>query len=251
MDEQIALLLALLLAHFIADFYLQPMHWVHNRNTYHYKSTKLALHVLVHGVLSATVLIAWEHIYGLGEWPGVLLATLSIMLSHWLIDVGKSYTRGGIIPFVVDQLAHIMVIISLCLWLSDADTLTQWASQGLSTQSLWVTLLAYALVLNPCSVAIRMLLERWQLPCSHNEQQLPQAGHSIGVLERVLMLTFVLIDELAGVGFVLAAKSVFRFGDLTNSKEKHLTEYVMLGTLLSVTLTLAIGLATRALLNTL
>ena len=36
-----------------------------------------------------------------------------------------------------------------------------------------------------------------------------------------------------GIGFLLAAKSVFRFGDLNNSKDRNLTEYVLIGTLLS------------------
>jgi hypothetical protein len=35
------------------------------------------------------------------------------------------------------------------------------------------------------------------------------------------------------VGFILAAKSIFRFGDLTNSRDRNLTEYVLIGTLLS------------------
>ena len=246
MDEQIALLLGLLLAHFIADFYLQPMSWVQDRNTRHFKSSKLLMHTLVHGLLSGCVVILWERTFGLGEWQVMLVPTLSIMISHWLIDVGKSYTQGGIVPFFVDQLAHITVIIGVCVYLNNSDTVRLWFQQLLNSSDFYVVLLAYLLVLNPCSVAIRMLLERWQLPvASTANTALPQAGHSIGLLERLLMLTFILIDQLAVVGFVLAAKSVFRFGDLTNAKEKHLTEYVMLGTLLSVVCTMAIGLLAR------
>ncbi|MEO2280747.1 DUF3307 domain-containing protein [Pseudoalteromonas pernae] len=248
MDDQIALLLGLLLTHFIADFYLQPMSWVLDRNSRHFKSTKLMLHTLTHAALTAVVVMLWECYFGLGEWLVVISATMVIMVTHWLIDVAKSYTRGGIVPFFIDQIAHIVVIITVCLYLNEHDPIMQWLTELTSSSDSYVVLLAYLLVLNPCSVAIRMLLERWQLPQSSSNSAfgaLPQAGHSIGLLERTLMLTFILIDELAGVGFVLAAKSVFRFGDLTNAKEKHLTEYVMLGTLLSVVFTMAIGLLAR------
>ena len=48
-------------------------------------------------------------------------------------------------------------------------------------------------------------------------------------------------QRLSGVGFLLAAKSVFRFGDLKEKNDHKMTEYVMIGTLLSVTITLFIG----------
>ncbi|WP_105254786.1 DUF3307 domain-containing protein [Pseudoalteromonas sp. T1lg75] len=251
MNEQIALLLALLLAHVIADFYLQPLSWVMQRNERHFKSPKLALHMLVHGALSGALLWVWECYYGLGEWLPVLAATAIIMASHWLIDVAKSYSKHGFVPFIIDQGAHILILVALSCYLTDTELLGQWFSAQLMHSNTYVLLLAYLLVLNPSSVAIRMLLERWHLPASiagDKTTTLPQAGHSIGLLERLLMLTFIIIDELAGVGFVLAAKSVFRFGDLTNAKDKQLTEYVMLGTLLSVVITLGIGLTARALL---
>ena len=62
-------------------------------------------------------------------------------------------------------------------------------------------------------------------------------------------MTFVVLNELGGVGFLLAAKSIFRFGDLTRSTDKKLTEYVLLGTLLSVGCSLAIGLILRFIIN--
>ncbi|MFY8272550.1 DUF3307 domain-containing protein [Pseudoalteromonas sp. SSDWG2] len=246
MNEQITLLLGLLLVHFIADFYLQPLTWVHDRNRRHARSLKLVFHTLIHGALSSVILLMWEWHFGLGELLPVVLCSLVIMSTHWLIDVTKSYTNHGIVPFFIDQIAHLCVIVAICIALSEATSLNEWFSALLANQQTYVVLLAYLLVFNPCSVAIRMLLERWQLPqVTSSDASLPQAGHSIGLLERALMLTFILIDELAGVGFVLAAKSIFRFGDLANAQEKHLTEYVMLGTLLSVVFTLAIGLSAK------
>ncbi len=62
-----------------------------------------------------------------------------------------------------------------------------------------------------------------------------------------MVLTLVLQDELAAVGFLLTAKSVLRYGDLRERKDRKLTEYVLLGTLLSISLTLLLGLLTRSL----
>lgn len=55
----------------------------------------------------------------------------------------------------------------------------------------------------------------------------------IGNIERVFILTSVLTSNIEAVGFLLAAKSVFRFGDLNKAKEIKITEYVLLGTLAS------------------
>jgi hypothetical protein len=100
--------------------------------------------------------------------------------------------------------------------------------------------LGYLILLTPASVMIRMLLERWAY-MGAEAASLPRAGNLIGQLERVLLLTCILLDSWAAVGFILAAKSVFRFGDLTASKDRKLTEYVMLGTLVSILTTLCVA----------
>lgn len=72
-------------------------------------------------------------------------------------------------------------------------------------------------------------------------QGLPHAGEWIGYIERVLILTFVITGNVEAVGFLLAAKSVFRFGDLNKAKEIKTTEYVLLGTLVSFTIALFVA----------
>ena len=72
-------------------------------------------------------------------------------------------------------------------------------------------------------------------------QGMPFAGAWIGYIERVLILTFVITDNIEGVGFLLAAKSIFRFGDLNKTREIKITEYVLLGTLASFTIALLVA----------
>lgn len=50
-----------------------------------------------------------------------------------------------------------------------------------------------------------------------------------------------LVGCMEGIGFLLAAKSVFRFGELTKAKEVKITEYVLIGALSSFTIAILIG----------
>lgn len=62
---------------------------------------------------------------------------------------------------------------------------------------------------------------------------LKDAGKYIGMLERLFVFLFVLTNFWEGIGFLLAAKSIFRFGDLKDNNDVKLTEYILIGTLLS------------------
>jgi len=242
------LLVALIIGHLLADFYWQPMSWVNDRNTRHFKAKKLYYHVLVHGVTSALLITLWEYTFGWQQLSSVFLATSIIVISHYFIDIAKSYSNKGVVPFLFDQIAHIIIIIAISIWLTDNLQLTNSVMALLTnSKALWV-IAGYLIILNPSAVFIRMMLERITNHFS-SDGSLPLAGQSIGMLERVLMLTFILLDQFAGLGFLIAAKSVFRFGDLSASKDKKLTEYVMLGTLLSVSVTLFVGLGINYLIS--
>jgi hypothetical protein len=75
-----------------------------------------------------------------------------------------------------------------------------------------------------------------------NTSSLENAGKYIGMLERLFVFVFIITNQWQAIGFLLAAKSVFRFGDLSNAKDRKLTEYILIGTLLSFGLAIAIGL---------
>ena len=63
-------------------------------------------------------------------------------------------------------------------------------------------------------------------------------GRIIGVLERVLLYSFVLQSQYGAIGFILAAKAFTRFKALD---DRPFAEYVLIGTLLSACLALATG----------
>jgi hypothetical protein len=71
---------------------------------------------------------------------------------------------------------------------------------------------------------------------------LKKAGTLIGYLERALILTFVLLDQWGAIGFLLTAKSILRFNDIKGDEQRSLSEYVLLGTLVSFAVSIAVGL---------
>ena len=84
---------------------------------------------------------------------------------------------------------------------------------------------------------------KWSLLEDVNTDSLPSAGKTIGILERLFVFTFIVLGQWSAIGFLLAAKSVFRFSDLSRAKDRKLTEYILIGTLLSFGLAVLIGLA--------
>jgi hypothetical protein len=71
-------------------------------------------------------------------------------------------------------------------------------------------------------------------------------GATIGVLERLLIVTFVLTGAQAAIGFVVAAKTLARFKQLD---DRQFAEYYLLGTLASVSVALGTALLAVAALR--
>ncbi|MGB6037763.1 MAG: DUF3307 domain-containing protein, partial [Cryomorphaceae bacterium] len=86
------------------------------------------------------------------------------------------------------------------------------------------------------------LMSRWIVTEDEENQSLPAAGKYIGMLERLFIFAFVVLNQWSAIGFLITAKSVFRFGDLSRAKDRKLTEYILIGTLLSFGLAILTGL---------
>jgi uncharacterized protein DUF3307 len=73
-----------------------------------------------------------------------------------------------------------------------------------------------------------------------------QVGATIGILERLLIVAFMLASAEAAIGFVIAAKTIARFRLLD---DRDFAEYYLLGTLGSVGVAVITGLAAKAALG--
>jgi len=106
---------------------------------------------------------------------------------------------------------------------------------------------AYLLVWFPASWLVKRLLKPWidQIQ-SGASPTLVNAGAMIGYLERFLILTFILLGEYTAMGFVLALKAAYRFKDTGDHTQ---AEYMLMGTFLSLAITLVVGLTASWLLR--
>lgn len=250
------LLTWLLIAHLLADFPLQPLSWVEDKTRRRARSPLLLLHALLHGVLAACAVAGFSLLHGGLSAAGALATLPVIAISHYIIDLLKvtllaHLSRAG--GFLLDQCLHLAVIVLLWLCLMpEPRSLLAALGTAVTGAQFGLLLLAYLVIYMPMGVLIGQLLAHWtpQMPLSAkaDNDSLLRAGKQIGYLERTLILTFVLIGQIPAIGFLLAAKSIFRFGDLRQSDDKMRTEYVLLGTLFSFTLTIVLGLLVKKLL---
>lgn len=239
--SEIELLVWLIIGHIVADFYLQPSKWVQDKNDRHWRSGALIAHSLVHGVIGGLIIL----LYGSASLYFTVLIFIVITFTHYVFDLIKSYSAQSLKSFLVDQALHLMVLLLVWLLVIDDNMVVSAAFTYVDWKTMSILVGAYLLALKPISVIIKLVLEPLvrQLKESHDEdnQALVNGGRLIGYYERVLILTLTLMSQFAAIGFILAAKSIFRFGDLKDTHSRKLTEYVLLGTLISVTFVLIIG----------
>src|SRR5690606_32302350 len=92
------------------------------------------------------------------------------------------------------------------------------------------------------AILMRILMTNWVLEEDPKNDSLPNAGKYIGMLERLLVFGFIVLQQWAAIGWLVTAKSVFRFSDLSRAKDRKLTEYILIGTLLSFGFAILIGI---------
>jgi hypothetical protein len=222
---------ALLFAHTLADFVFQTAAMVQA------KAGRRPGPLLVHAAIVFFLSIA-----ALGAFHPLLVA---LAVAHLAIDLAKSFApRGRLWPFLSDQAAHLVthaVVAGLApgLWAGGL-----WAGAGWLA-SLMALAAGALIVTRAGGFAVGLLLGPYVTP--ELPKGLTNAGTMIGLLERGLIFTLVLVGQPAGIGFLIAAKSILRYGAATN--EHHASEYVIIGTLASFGWAMLAAWSTLALLT--
>lgn len=236
------LLVKLILAHLIGDFVLQPSHWVSDKEQQKIASPKLYLHLLIHTIL--LLLFIWDSKF--------YLLIFVLILIHGIIDIAKLYLqkeKTKITWFLLDQAFHLLSIF--ILWIIFSKPELDWKA-SFENPNLWIYTTALFFITFVAGIFMQVLLGNWSKAIQERdlaEKSLNQAGKYIGILERLLIFLFIILGRWEGVGFLLAAKSIFRFGDLNGAKDRKLTEYILIGSLLSFSLAIATALIVLALTN--
>ena len=226
------IIIKLLIVHFLGDFILQTDKFNKKKEKHKLRSYHLYIHCLIHG------LITWLLLWQLDYWYIGLL----IFITHLLIDTGKLYLstkKNQRWLFVIDQLLHILMILILATTTTTINFIVNDAVLAL----LWPLLLCIIFLTSPVAIMLKVFFTRWKLTEDDTGiYGLKNAGRWIGMIERLLIFLFIITDNFSAVGLLLTAKSVFRFGDLSKAKNMKLTEYVLIGTLLSFGIAILVGL---------
>lgn len=233
----ISFLIPIFTAHVLADFLLQSDDDVRWKT----KPRVLIKHILIVAVSSYLLLGV------LGAWPYILV----IAIAHALFDFIKSRAKKDrFLYFVIDQLAHVAVITAAVLVMRQTGlTPHPYAPASLLGRPFFILCVLLTGTIVTVKVggitvgyAVRPLLEELEKHAEETggdhvispmERGFEDGGRVIGYLERALILLFVLVNQPAGVGFLIAAKSIFRFGELSDSSRRMEAEYIIIGTLYS------------------
>ena len=205
---------ALFFAHVLADFALQT-DWI-NKNKRH--PGVMALHGAIVLVLSLAAIGHWQ------AWPVFALAA-----AHLGIDCIKTYGGfRGLAGFLGDQAAHLATLAAVAIHAPDLWQSGLWAGMP-ALLPLMALLTGLVVTLKAGQYAVGLLMQGHAVRL--RQRGLKNGGRMIGLLERGLIFFFVLAGQPVGVGFLIAAKSILRFG--TASQDQRTAEYVIIGTLAS------------------
>lgn len=228
---------ALVLAHVLADFVLQTNAMVRDKT----RPSVLALHIAI------VALASWLM---LGVPPEPALIAL-IAGSHAAIDAAKLRWGGvGFRGFALDQSGHLVMIALASALFPGAWAGGLWAGADLATvpgidRLPEVMALAAGLIATVPAGGYAVQALMTAVPAPKYPSSLPRGGRLIGRLERLAILMLVLAEEPAAIGFLVAAKSILRFNEIARDRDRHTSEYVIIGTLASFAWAIAAAFLTR------
>jgi len=241
------LLVCLGTAHVLGDFVLRPGREAQD-------ARKLWV------VLQRALTVAALSYLFCGAWGSWLIPT-GVFLGHTVVDAATvRLRRRDAASFLLEQSAYAAVLIVIAVAAALRGASSYWVSLfgAVYLKVLIVVMGAVFSVLAGGVLigrAVQPLLDEMNRGADGNEaasqgdRGLEHGGRLIGRLERALILLFVLSGQPASVGFLVAAKSIFRFGELKERHQRMEAEYIIIGTMMSFGFGLLIAYVTEFLLG--
>lgn len=246
--------LALLFAHLLADYVFQTKRMVDDKQ----KIGVFARHI-------ASVFVLTVLCLGTATLP-VLILCAAVAAAHGVIDAIKTWAlpkgwRDTLWAYLADQALHLATLAAALRILPDAFAQGWWPTPSDPARIAVLTLCGLIVTTLATAPVIAMFMKKVTQTAPEPQQQgeapkddaqnspdtaddeTERTGRIIGNLERSLIFLLVMIGQPAGVGFLIAAKSILRFE--ANRTERLQSEYVIIGTLASFALALALSLLTR------
>ncbi len=214
------------------------------------------------------LIVLLKHVFGIALISYILVGIFNawpiavvIMVSHAVIDfIKQKFQTMNLKNFVYDQLAHFGVIILLSYCIATKNLYPQssiWFEYfGRAFYSLQVFVIGAVVCISMGGIFVGLGVQPFLDQMEHEDKGLKgegsdlssiharglrDGGKIIGYLERSLIYLFVLVNQPAAIGFLIAAKSVFRFGELSDKGNRMEAEYIIIGTLLSFLFGIAVS----------
>lgn len=234
----------ILLAHFVADFILQPGSLVENKG----EIKTLFFHCSIFFLLSNLSLLPAFSLTSV-----ITLGCLSAL--HGVIDalknlIQKRQEKGLWICFLGDQALHLLGIGAVVLILEKAyyDVVAKTVARYWSNSSLFLIASFFVSIIFGGSYFIGAFCRDFLEPVGTGKRPgIDRAGRYLGMVERSLVLTAVLVGKVEFIGYIFAAKSIARYPEM--KVESHFAEYYLIGTLTSISIAFFGGLLLKYLLG--
>jgi hypothetical protein len=220
-------LLMLVLAHLLGDFVFWPATrmWA--------KRPASARMLLWHALMVTGTCIV---VIGGLPWAVLAITFVTRLGIDWLTD-----RKPGAGPrvLVADQLLHLAVIFLLA-WLYGREVGSHsWIGRASgqhedALRTMMLFLGGYVLCVPAGGVMIGAFVSPLTAQIDRGLLEgLEHGGKYIGWLERSIVFLLMVIGQPAGIGFLIAAKSIFRFGEIKEPEHRKLAEYIIIGTFFS------------------
>lgn len=240
LNQELIILIKFILAHLLSDFVFQTSRMVSNKNWF---SKQMMYHILI--VFGTTALLTFSF------WQALMIAALHYLIDGTKISLGKKIKKEQeVILFIGDQSAHVgSLLLVWSLFYGVGNELFVVVNKSFLDLNYLIIASGYLFVTTPLGYLIGKVTSTINNP-KNTEKNLPgnedRNGFRIGVFERIIILTFVLLGKSEAIGFLITGKSLLRFG--SNNEHKK-SEYVLLGTLMSYALTIVVGVIVKSLIG--
>lgn len=237
------ILIVLLLAHVLGDFYFQTSLMAKKKE----KEIKwVCYHSIIYGVVSIILVKMCFPSFNLG-------LILIMIAAHAVIDILKYFllikqlkNKYKKYLFSVDQLLHITILIFISYFALNNEEIfiyNQVINNFLSIIGMPINItlsiiLKIFLIHKPTNIFIVSIMNSYK-PETKEDNEI-KAGRMIGTIERIIMLFFLSIKQYSSVGLVLTAKSIARYNKI--AEDQTFAEYYLMGTLLSTICVLLVSL---------
>lgn len=262
----IELFLRLFLAYLVVEFLLRPAPPTKDRSGNGWRSGPLAYHAFTAGLLTFLFTSLWNITFVLRDpssLPGLLLQFRDALLYAFVLVTVAHFVIDGMLPDLVvgirkrmargrdpdDKdgmpepagwlfIAHLAVLFIVLALLSPQTPAPYPCGSPVEIIRIWIVVTAFLLVLQPGGILVGSVIRFWRKDMdASREDGLDHAGRLIGYVERVLIVTFILVNEYTAIGFLIAAKGLFRINDTKRSED------IIVGTMVSFAVAVLIGAA--------